>query len=64
MPKQSKIEPVIIPEEKWLKIQDPPKGVFEGHPYGVNCVVIRYFYYDKILKKAANGLYTNKQKHN
>ena len=42
MPKQSKIEPVIVPEEKWLKIQDPPKGVFEGHPYGVNCVVIRY----------------------
>ena len=42
MPKKSKIEPVLVPEEKQLKIQDPPKGIFEGHPYGVNCVVIRY----------------------
>ena len=42
MPKKSKIEPVLVPEEKQLKIQDPPKGIFEGHTYGVNCVVIRY----------------------
>ncbi|MEM7552108.1 MAG: cupin domain-containing protein [Bacteroidota bacterium] len=42
MPKKSKIEPVHIPKEKWIKIQDPPKGVLEGHNYGVNCVVIRY----------------------
>jgi mannose-6-phosphate isomerase-like protein (cupin superfamily) len=42
MPKESRIEPVLIPKEKWIKIQDPPKGVLEGHHYGVNCVVIRY----------------------
>ena len=42
MPKESKIEPVLIPKEKWFKTQDPPKGVLEGQPYGVNCVVIRY----------------------
>ncbi len=42
MPKQSKIPPVLIPKEKWLKEEDPPKGVLEGHPYGTNCVIIRY----------------------
>ncbi len=42
MPKQSKIPPVLIPKEKWLKEEDPPKGVLEGHAYGTNCVIIRY----------------------
>lgn len=42
MPKESKIEPVHIAKEKWLKMQDPPKGVLEGHNYGINCVIIRY----------------------
>lgn len=42
MPKNSKIKPVHIPKDKWFKKQDPPKGVLEGHQYGVNCVVIRY----------------------
>ncbi len=42
MPKQAKIEPVHIAKEDWIRVQDPPKGVVEGHQYGVNCVVIRY----------------------
>lgn len=42
MPKMSKIEPAHIAKEKWFNIQDPPKGVLEGHHYGVNCVIIRY----------------------
>ncbi|WP_422083814.1 cupin domain-containing protein [Ulvibacterium sp.] len=42
MPKIARIEPVHIAKEKWIKVQDPPKGVLEGHHYGVNCVVIRY----------------------
>ncbi len=42
MPKASKVKPVLIPKEKWLKVQNPPKGVLEGHGYGINCVVIRY----------------------
>lgn len=42
MPKPSKIEPVHIKPEEWLKSQDPPKGVWEGHNYGTDCVVIRH----------------------
>lgn len=42
MPKKSRIEPVHIPKAQWIKTEDPPKGVFEGHPYGANVVVIRY----------------------
>ena len=42
MPKESKINPVHIAKENWLKEQDPPRGVLEGHQYGVNCVSIRY----------------------
>ena len=42
MPIESKIQPVHLSKEQWLTIQDPPKGVLEGHPYGVNCVIIRY----------------------
>lgn len=42
MPKESKIKPVHIAKEKWHKEQDPPKGVLEGHQYGINCVSIRY----------------------
>ena len=42
MPKASRIEPAYIPPESWLKSQQPPLGVQEGHPFGVDCVVIRY----------------------
>lgn len=42
MPKESRIAPVHITKDKWFKEQDPPKGVFEGHTYGVNCVTICY----------------------
>ena len=42
MPKESRIAPVHVPQEEWIKSQDPPKGVLEGHNYGINCVVIRY----------------------
>lgn len=42
VPKPSKISPVLIPKEQWLKRQDPPLGVVEGHHFGVQCVVIRY----------------------
>ncbi|MEM0968235.1 MAG: cupin domain-containing protein [Verrucomicrobiota bacterium] len=42
MPKKSKIEPSYVGPEEWLKSTDPPKGVMEGHSYGVDCVVIRY----------------------
>jgi hypothetical protein len=40
MSKESRIEPVLIPKEKWIKIQDPPKGVLEGHHYGVNWALL------------------------
>ena len=42
MPKKSRIEPVHIPKDQWIKKQAPPNGVLEGHPYGTNVVVIRY----------------------
>lgn len=42
MPKASRIEPAYIRPESWLKSQQPPLGVQEGHPYGVDCVLIRY----------------------
>ncbi len=42
MPKPSKVEPVYISPDKWLRKQDPPMGAMEGHQYGINCVVIRY----------------------
>lgn len=42
MPKKSRIAPVHIPKNNWMKQQDPPKGVLEGHPYDANFVVIRY----------------------
>jgi len=41
-PKQSHIKPVLIPKEEWIKVEDPPKGVIQGHHYGVNAVIIRY----------------------
>ena len=42
MPKPSKIEPVYIRPDEWLKQQDPPLGSLEGHRFGTECVVIRY----------------------
>lgn len=42
MPKQSKIRPEHIAKKNWIKKTNPPKGILEGHPYGVNCTVIRY----------------------
>ena len=42
MPKRSKIQPVHIRPEQWLKRSSPPLGVQEGHHFGVACVVIRY----------------------
>lgn len=42
MPKPSKIEPVYIQPDEWLKSQDPPLGSQEGKHFGVDCVVIRY----------------------
>ncbi|MEO1031205.1 MAG: cupin domain-containing protein [Bacteroidota bacterium] len=42
MPKKSRINPVHISKDQWLKQQNPPKGVLEGHPYGTDVVVIRY----------------------
>lgn len=42
MPKISRIKPVHIEKDKWIKKQNPPKGVFEGNHYGVKCVIIRY----------------------
>lgn len=42
MPKKSNIKPGYVSPDEWLKSIDPPKGVMEGHSYGVNCVVIRY----------------------
>ena len=41
-PNPSKIEPVLIRPEEWLKRTNPPMGSQEGHHFGVNCVVIRY----------------------
>ncbi|GAB5402795.1 MAG: cupin domain-containing protein [Aureliella sp.] len=40
--KASRIAPAYIPPENWLKSQQPPLGVQEGHQLGVDCVVIRY----------------------
>ena len=40
--KKSRIEPVHIKQEQWLKEITFPKGVQEGHPYGLDFVVIRY----------------------
>ena len=42
MPKPSKIEPVYIGPDEWLKNRDPSMGAMEGYQYGTNCVVIRY----------------------
>lgn len=42
MPKKSRIEPVLIKKNKWLKKHDPPKGIQEGKVFGVQCVIIRY----------------------
>ena len=42
MPRPSKIEPVLIRPEEWLKRSSPPLGSQEGHHFGVDCVVIRY----------------------
>lgn len=42
MPKPSKIEPVLIRPEGWLKNSSSPLGSLEGQKYGVDCVVIRY----------------------
>lgn len=42
MPKPSRIEPVCISPSEWLSSQDPPRGFFEGHQAGTDCVVIRY----------------------
>jgi hypothetical protein len=42
MPKPSKIEPVLIQPEEWLKSSSSPLGSQEGHHFGVDCVVIRY----------------------
>ena len=42
MPKPSRIKPVYIGPEEWLKRQDPSLGSMEGHQYGTNCVIIRY----------------------
>lgn len=41
-PKESEIKPAHITKSMWMKQEDPPKGVIEGHAYGINCVVIRY----------------------
>ncbi len=42
MPKPSKIEPVHLRPEDWLKNSNPPLGSQEGRHFGVDCVVIRY----------------------
>ncbi len=42
MPRPSRIEPVLIQPEEWLKRSSPPLGSQEGQQFGVNCVVIRY----------------------
>lgn len=42
MPKQSRIEPIHIPANEWLREDGPPRGVQEGVDYGVECVIIRY----------------------
>ncbi len=42
MPRPSKIEPVLIRPEAWLKRSSPPLGSQEGHYFGVDCVIIRY----------------------
>ena len=41
-PKQSNIAPVLVQKSEWIKQEAPPKGVLQGHNYGVNAVVIRY----------------------
>lgn len=42
MPIPSRIEPIHIPADEWLKSQDPPRGSKEGFHYGTDCVIIRY----------------------
>ena len=42
MPRPSKIEPVLIRPEEWLKRSSPPLGSQEGHHFGVDWVIIRY----------------------
>ena len=42
MPKKSRIEPVYIAPDDWLKKSDPPQGSQEGSHFGVDCVIIRY----------------------
>jgi len=42
MPKPSKIEAALIRPKEWLKRQDPPVGLMEGHQFGTDCVIIRY----------------------
>ncbi|MCR9294170.1 MAG: cupin domain-containing protein [bacterium] len=42
MPRPSRIKPVHIRAEEWLKRSNPPLGSQEGHHFGVDCVVIRY----------------------
>lgn len=42
MPQPSRIKPVHIPAEDWLKKNDPPLGSMQGYEHGTNCVIIRY----------------------
>lgn len=42
MPRPSRIEPVHIKAEDWLKRTDPPLGAQEGHSIGLPVVAIRY----------------------
>lgn len=42
MPKSSRIEAVHLRPHEWLKNEDPPLGVAEGHNFGTDCVIIRY----------------------
>ena len=42
MPKQSRIEPMHIQPNEWLRRQSPPTGVQEGRHLDVECVIIRY----------------------
>ncbi|MEM6723859.1 MAG: cupin domain-containing protein [Bacteroidota bacterium] len=41
-PKQSNTQVRIIKKSEWIKVEGPPKGVVQGHPYGFNAVIIRY----------------------
>jgi len=42
MPQQSRIQPVHIRADEWMKSQDPPRGYQEGYQFGTDCVIIRY----------------------